>query len=1086
MTRFNHVGKNLPRVDGQAKVTGQAIYGDDINLPGMLYGVCRYTDIPAGKILSIDTSEANAIEGVVRIATFNDIPGDPTAGVIIRDYQPICNDLARYSGDVIAVVAADTYEAACLAADKIKVNYEPFPPISTVHEALKPDARLIHPASGSNIVAEHHTHKGDAEQAIQQADIVLERTYQVGFQEHGYIEPESVTAYQDPTSRDLIVTGSIQNPHRVRGFVASFLGINQARVNVCRAVMGGSFGGKDDGIDHLACRAALMASLTGRPVKFTYTREQSIIESTKRHPYDMDYKVGFNRDGRIQGIKINILADAGAYAACTPFVTWRSVVQAAGPYDIDHVRVDIKGVYTNNSMSGAMRGFGSPQIIFANESLMDEIAEACQLDPVEVRAINALKQGSHSITDQPFDNHTVSAVEVLNKAADQAEFVAKQAHYRQLNAGNNPVKYGVGLALSYRGCSMGAEGVDTSSALVTVNADGSVNVSTGVCENGQGLQTTMSAIAAEVLGIELDCVNFVEPPTSLIADGGPTVASRATMTGGSAVKNGAETIKTRIFEVIKTGLGVTKLEETLWANGQISNKLDPSRKITFAEAANCTKWAGVNLAAYGWFDQPAIHWDEEKGSGSPYFTWVYGCQIVDLKVDTSTGKVELLDITAVHDVGQVINQVGFEGQVAGGIAQGVGLGVLEDFNIERGNVKSENLDSYLLPTIKDIPALSIQAVENSDNGGPFGAKSIGEPAAELAAVAITNAVAFATGSRHRQLPLTLEQVYLGYNLKKPARQSELVHASEEKKQTHRLNGFSIINPTSLKEALELLADGQATALAGGTDILVQGRLQNTPRKLVNIAGLEALCNIEETDREVIIGGGICFNRLTEHPALRTHFPLLTEACHTIGSNQIRNRATIGGNIVNAAPCADSVPPLVVYGAEVELRNINTTRRLPLSQFITGGYRTELQPGEVLTRVFIPKLSSTGYIQQYRQLGRRNALNITRLSLTCLMDIGTDGIVKECRLVDGALFSKPQRLAAAEEVLLHQPLTEARIKQASNVLADMIDTAIGGRWSAVYKQPVYLNMFRDLMNDIRVLPDNSGSPHHTAPSQGEAL
>ncbi len=357
MTRFNHVGKNLPRVDGQAKVTGQAIYGDDINLPGMLYGVCRYTDIPAGKILSIDTSEANAIEGVVRIATFNDIPGDPTAGVIIRDYQPICNDLARYSGDVIAVVAADTYESACLAADKIKVNYEPFTPISTVHEALKPDARLIHPASGSNIVAEHHTHKGDAEQAIQQADIVLERNYQVGFQEHGYIEPESVTAYQDPTSRDLIVTGSIQNPPPCTRICCQFLRDKPSPGQRLSCRHGRLVrGGKDDGIDHLACRAALMASLTGRPVKFTYTREQSIIESTKRHPYYMDYKVGFNRDGRIQGIKINILADAGAYAACTPFVTWRSVVQAAGPYDIDHVRVDIKGIYTNNSMSGAMRG----------------------------------------------------------------------------------------------------------------------------------------------------------------------------------------------------------------------------------------------------------------------------------------------------------------------------------------------------------------------------------------------------------------------------------------------------------------------------------------------------------------------------------------------------------------------------------------------------------------------------------------------------------------------------------------------------------------------------------------------------------
>ncbi|MCW8331164.1 molybdopterin-dependent oxidoreductase [Photobacterium sp. SDRW27] len=1072
MTRFNQVGKDLPRVDGQAKVTGQAIYGDDIKLPGMLYGVCRYTDIPAGKILSIDTSEADAIEGVVRIATFNDIPGDPTAGVIIRDYQPICHDLVRYSGDVIAVVAAETYEAACLAADKIKIEYEPFTPINNVHEALESDARLIHPASGSNIVAEHHTNKGDAEQAIEQADIVIERNYQVGFQEHGYIEPESVTAYLDPTTHDLIVTGSIQNPHRVRGFVSSFMGMNQANVNVCRAVMGGSFGGKDDGIDHLACRTALMATLTGRPVKITYTREQSIIESTKRHPYHMHYKVGFNHDGRILGIKINILADAGAYAACTPFVTWRSVVQAAGPYDIDHVHVDIKGVYTNNSMSGAMRGFGSPQIIFANESLMDEIADACQLDPIAVRAINALKQGSQSITGQHFDNHTVSAIEVLNKAAVQAEFQTKQEHYNRLNAGAEPVKYGVGLALSYRGCSMGAEGVDTSSALITVNADGSVNVSTGVCENGQGLQTTMSTIAAEVLGLDLASINFVEPPTSLIADGGPTVASRATMTGGNAVKDGAEKIKSRIFEVIKTDLGVSTIEETLWANNAIHNKQDPARKISFADAANKTKWAGVNLAAYGWFDQPEIHWDEEKGFGSPYFTWVYGCQIVDLKVDTSTGKVELLDITAVHDVGQVINQIGFEGQVAGGIAQGIGLGVLEDYNIEYGKVKSENLDSYLLPTIKDIPPLTIQAVENADAGGPFGAKSIGEPAAELAAAAITNAVAFATGTRHRQLPLTLEQIYLGYNLKKPARQSELVHASEEKKQTLRLNGFSVVNPTSLDEALAILADGTATALAGGTDILVQGRLQSTPRQLINIAGLEELCQIEESEHCVTIGGGVNFNRLTEHPAVKDNFPLLAKACHTIGSNQIRNRATVGGNIVNAAPCADSVPPLVVYEAEVELRTSNTIRRLPLSQFITGGYRTELQQGELLTRVFIPKLAHPTFIQKYSQLGRRNALNITRLSLTCLMDISDDGIVQQCRLVDGALFSKPQRLTAVEELLVGSPLSEQNIKQASHVLMDMIDSAIGGRWSAVYKQPVYLNMFRDLMNDIR--------------AQGEAL
>lgn len=302
-----------------------------------------------------------------------------------------------------------------------------------MHDALADGARLIHPETGSNVVNRHHTEKGDAESAIANADIVLEHTYQVGFQEHAYIEPESVTAYIDPTSRDLVVTGSIQNPHRVRGFVASFMGIDQAKVNVKRAVMGGSFGGKDDGVDHLSCRAALLASITGRPVKFSYTREQSIIESTKRHPYHMNYKVGVSKDGKIQGMKVDILADAGAYAACTPFVTWRSVVQAAGPYDIEHVRVDIKGVYTNNSMSGAMRGFGSPQIIFANESLMDEIAKACELDPVQVRERNALRQGSRSITNQVFDNHNVSAIEVLDKATQRSEFRAKREHYAQLN-----------------------------------------------------------------------------------------------------------------------------------------------------------------------------------------------------------------------------------------------------------------------------------------------------------------------------------------------------------------------------------------------------------------------------------------------------------------------------------------------------------------------------------------------------------------------------------------------------------------------------------------------------------------------------
>ncbi|WP_036819723.1 FAD binding domain-containing protein, partial [Photobacterium sanctipauli] len=391
--------------------------------------------------------------------------------------------------------------------------------------------------------------------------------------------------------------------------------------------------------------------------------------------------------------------------------------------------------------------------------------------------------------------------------------------------------------------------------------------------------------------------------------------------------------------------------------------------------------------------------------------------------------------------------------------------MLEDYNIEHGQVKSENFDSYLLPTIKDIPNLSIHAVENSDPGGPFGAKSIGEPAAELAAAAIANAVAFATNTRHRQLPLTLEQVFLGYNLKKPARQSELMHASEEKKQTHRINGFSLQTPKTLTEALTMLEDGTASPLAGGTDVLVQGRLQNSAKALVNIARLQELCFIEQQGNEVVIGGGVHFNKLTEHPLIKAHFPLLAQACHTIGSHQIRNRATIGGNIVNAAPCADSVPPLVIYGAKVELQSANTTRSLDLSSFITGGYRTELQAGELLTKVILPIPAKAAQVEEYRQLGRRNALNITRLSISCLMDFAPDGTIANCKLVDGALFSKPQRLYQVEKAMVGQALTLVTISTASETLAAMIEEAIGGRWSAAYKQPVYLNMFHDLMIDI---------------------
>lgn len=1060
------VGNEVPRVDGLAKVMGKAVYGDDIKMKNMLYGVCRYVDIAAGRVDTLDLSEAEKVPGVVRIATWNDIPGQRKLGAILPDHPPIIDDEIAYRGDVIAVVAAQSYEAACIAVDKIKVTYTPWEPITCPKEALKPGARLIHSELDSNVINRHHTVKGDIDAGFAASTHIFEREYEVGFQEHGYIEPESITAYLDDNEQVMTIEGSIQNAHRTRAVIAKYLDLPQAKVNVKRSILGGSFGGKDDIIDNVSCRAALLVHLTGRPVKISYNREQSMRESYKRHPYKMKYRIGLDDEARIQAMKIDIIADGGSYCGQTMFVTWRSSVQAAGPYNIPNVRVDLVGVYTNNNYTSAYRGYGAPQVIFANESLMDEVAAEMGLSPVELRLRNVLRQGDTSMAGQVFDNHTVSAQEVLEKSLIKAEYAAKRAYYAQRNAEGGPIRYGIGFALSHRGCSLGAEGLDASSALIQVNADGSINISTSVSENGQGLQTTMSLLAAEAFGVSLERVMFSEPATAMIADGGSTVASRGTLMGGQAILSAANKIKKRMAEAIKDTLKVEGIDDIVWQNGKVFNRHNPDFSLSFQQVVDMTKATGANLSSYGWHVAPDIHWDEEKGCGSPYFTWVYGCQVADVAVDMRTGKVTVNNVVATHDVGKVINPVGFTGQVYGGVLQGmIGYGMLEDFNTEHGVVKSENFDTYLMPTIKDMPHIDVIAVENYDKAGPMGAKVIGEPVLELGAAALNNAVSFAIGRRNRTLPLTLEQVRLGYNLKKPERQSEQMLESGDKKQVHRLNSLSLSVPESLQEALTLMAKNKVMPIAGGTDVLVQARMRTDGVPLVNIASLPELKEILDQDGGVTIGSGVCFTDLVKHPLIGQRYPLLVTACKTVGSLQLRNRATLGGNIVNAAPCADSMPPLIIYDADVELRSLRGTRRMPVSEFVTGGYRTCLEPDELLTRVILPAPMAQPLSNHYLQLGRRNALNITRQSLTGQFSLDRSGVIRICRLVDGALMSKPQRLTVVEQALIGQPLNADVIEDAAGVLSELIEKAIGGRWSAPYKIPVFVDMFRQMLLEV---------------------
>ncbi len=1064
---YNIIGKKVKRIDGYEKVTGKAIYGDDIYLKGMLYAACRYTDIPTGKISKIDISEAKNIKGVEAIALYKDIPGEKRLGPIRKDQYAIIKDEVFYSGDVIAVVAAQTKDITYAACEVIKVEYKSYTSVNNPEDSIKPETRLIHPEFKSNVVVHYPLVKGNIKQGFEESDHIIERVYKTGFVEHAYIEPESVTVIPDPTTKGYKVYGSIQNPYTARKTVALFMGLNLNQINVFGSTLGGSFGGKDDVINMMACRAALLAKITGKPVKLTNTREDSIKESYKRHPYIMKYKAGFNKNGRLKAMKIDILADSGAYSSQSFFVTWRSVVQATGPYEIENIQTDIKAVYTNNCYTAAFRGFGSPQIIFAQESLMDEIAEICGISPLEIRQINGYGQGSITASGQKLSGHKVSLLQVINEAVKKSNYKNQIKKFQEMNKRNKRYKLGIGLSCSFRGCSLGAEGTDATSAIVSVQADGSVYVLAGLNENGQGLRTSFCQIASEVLGVDIDKVVFLEPQTATITDGGPTVASRSTLMGGKATLQAAEKVKKVIFKVIKKDLKVENIEDTIWAKGFIKrNKpAENIKPIKFEDAAEKAYGAGLNLSAYGWYSSPEVSWEESTGQGNAYFTYVYGCQVAEIEVDTFTGKINILNITAAHDVGKVINRLGAEGQVFGGVAQGIGYGILEDFNIQNGEVKSNNFDEYLIPTIKDINHIEPVLIENPDKFGPFGAKSLGEPTLELTSAAINNALAFATKKHSYQIPLTLEQIFLGKNLKKPSRQSEDIHLSKNKKLSPKISNIKITTPSSLNESIDILNKKKCKILAGGTDLIIRLRMKSEQQELLNIYNLPQLKGIAENNSGISIGSMVTFSEIIKNKIIVTNFPVLVKACFLIGSPQIRNRATIGGNIVNAAPCADAVPPLILYNAKLILKSQKGTREIKIQDFIIKSYQTKIKHDEILVSIKVPKPEKK-YYYGYFQLGRRNALNITRMSISAIVSLDKNDLVEECRLVDGSLFSHPQRLTVIEDLIKGKELNNIIISEIEKPLFELINREIGNRWSSEYKMPVFINLLKSVLIDIK--------------------
>ncbi|MGM0431145.1 MAG: xanthine dehydrogenase family protein molybdopterin-binding subunit [Spirochaetota bacterium] len=739
------------RNDGYAKVTGRAQYADDFLFAGTLHMVPVYADYVAAEQVKVAYDQALSVSGCVDVLTAEHVPGSSMFGQIVKDYPILVSDTIRSWGDVLALVVGESRDAALEAAAAVSVTAKPIKPILTIEQAMQPYARVVSSWGDSNIVNHHTMQHGEIGSAFDGCELVVEEDFETQPIEQAYMEPESAVCV--PRHDGVIeVYGSMQHPFSTRRFVAAFLGEPLSNIEVYTIAVGGGFGGKDDTAAAVCARAALGARLLRRPVKMTYTREWSIRESYKRHPYTMHYKVGLSSEGKIMGVDARIYADSGAYLSVTPWVTWRSTAQCFGPYAVDNVHAEVYGVATNNVFNGAMRGFGSPQVNFAVEQIMDIAAERLGIHPLGIRRINMVKQGSTTITGQVLDQHTVSMEEVMNSTVHAVGYRKK---YEACSRGKSETDelYGIGLSVSYRGSSLGAEGMDFCSCIINGQYDGSLLLETGIHENGQGSESVMMLVLSEELGINLGRIRYRRSSTSNIPDSGTTVATRGTVMGGSSVVVAARKLKELLSKHLADRLKCAP-EQVRFHSDKIWG-LTFDQSLTWEEAMRELYLQRITPYAFGTYQAPSVSWDDTTGQGNAYFTYVYSCQAVEVSVHKKSGKITLLNIVASHDIGKAINRAMAIGQMHGGITQGIGYALMEEVKREEGRITSLNFDSYRIPRITDVPEMTGIIVENSDKMSLTGAKGIGEPAIELIAPAIANAVYNATGIRCKKLPITL-------------------------------------------------------------------------------------------------------------------------------------------------------------------------------------------------------------------------------------------------------------------------------------------------------------------------------------------
>jgi len=733
--------EEFSRIDTLAKVTGAAVYADDIRMPGMIYAATVHSSISYGRIRSIDPAEAAKIPGFLGIFTSRDIPGENCKP---HDKPVLADGIVRSKGDGIAIVAAETMKAARKAASLVKVEYEEWKGIFDPESSLKHGARLLY--EDGNTACEHKVTKGDVTDGFREADIVLERRYETNCIQHSAIENDSALAV--PDQNGITIYCPCKFPYNIKKSLAAILNMDQSRVRVIQPAVGGSFGGKDIDTILAAARASVASLRFGRPCRMTWTREECICEGSKRHPFILYYKAGIKKDGRITALEIHGVADAGAYRTRSLAVIWRAAVEASGPYEIPNVLIHIQASYTNNVFADSVRGFGSPQVDFATESMMDELSELAGLSPLEFRRRNIVKEGSAAGTGQILTQ--VSIGECLDKLEET--FPLKEPE--TMPDGRIRSR---GIACLFRGESYGAASKDKDVATVDlhVQPDGSVNVLGSISEVGQGTHSVMTHVCSQILGIPDEQVVMNPVDTAYVPDCGATAGSRGTITGGNAAALAAEKMRDLIA---KTAAEAKHIDsgKILFHDGSLFEGSE--RLMTFREAASLCFSEGVNMETSGEWKAPDTDWNFESGQGKTYYSFSYGAAGAEIEVDPVTGKVDVTDLVCLHDIGRIMNLPEAKGQINGGVVMALGQTLFENDNAKEGVMPCSNFDGYLLPTSMDLKRIRAVPLEIKPAENALGVHGVGEASTALVAPAVANALYRASGVRMRTLPFSLERV----------------------------------------------------------------------------------------------------------------------------------------------------------------------------------------------------------------------------------------------------------------------------------------------------------------------------------------